>query len=92
MISPDDSAKLFNPRLCKIDLVICMKVELEIPKELESGVKSLNSEEIKLLLNKALKERLSERLMFKLADDILKKSEITDELALEWGREIKSKG
>ncbi len=69
-----------------------MKVELEIPEELEPGVKSLGSEEIKLLLSKALKERLSERLMFKLADDILKKSEITDEMALEWAREIKSKG
>ena len=45
-----------------------------------------------MLLSKALKERLSERLMFKLADDILKKSEITDEMALEWAREIKSKG
>ena len=67
-------------------------MELEIPEELEPGVKSLGSEEIKLLLSKALKERLSERLMFKLADDILKKSEITDEMALEWAREIKSKG
>lgn len=69
-----------------------MKVELEVPKELELGVKSLSPEEIKLLLSKALKERLSERLMFKLANDILKKSEITDEMALEWGREIKKKG
>ena len=36
-----------------------------------------------------LKERLSERLMFMVADELLKSSKITDEMALKWGSELK---
>ena len=62
---------------------------VEIPEELEVGSKELTKEELNTIVSKALKERLSERLMFKVADELLKNSKITDELALKWGSELK---
>ena len=67
------------------------ELKISIPEELESGVRELNKEEIDSLVLKALKERLSERLMFRVADELLKNSEITDELALKWGSELKER-
>ena len=62
---------------------------VEIPDESEVGSKELSKEELNGIVSKALKERLSERLMFKLADELLKNSEITDEMTLKWGSELK---
>ena len=67
------------------------ELTISIPEEIESGVKELNKEEINLLVLKALKEKLSERLMFRVADELLKDSKITDELALKWGTELKER-
>jgi len=67
------------------------ELKISIPEEIESGVKELNKEEINSLLLKTLKEKLSERLMFRVADELLKDSKITDELALKWGTEIKER-
>ncbi len=64
---------------------------VDVPEELKSGFKQLGKEEINAVVCKALKERLSERLMFRIADELLKNSEITDELALEWGSELKER-
>lgn len=64
---------------------------VKIPNELKLGFKEFNKEEINLLVSKALKERWSEKLMFKVADDLLKNSKITDELALKWGSELKDR-
>ena len=65
------------------------ELKVEIPDELEIGSKELSKEEINSLVAKALKEKLSEKLMFKVADELLKNSEITDELAMKWGSELK---
>ena len=65
------------------------ELTVEIPDELEVGSKELSKEEINAVVSKALKERLSERLMFRIADELLKNSEITDEMALKWGSELK---
>lgn len=67
------------------------ELKVEIPDELEVGYKELTKEEINSIVSKALKERLSERLMFKLADELLKNSKITDEMALKWGSELKER-
>jgi hypothetical protein len=64
---------------------------INVPDELVPGFKKLDREEVNAVFSKALKERLAERLMFKVADELLKDSEITDELALEWGSELKEK-
>ena len=64
---------------------------VNVPEELKTGFKELGKEEINAVVCKALKERLSERLMFRIADELLKNSEITDELALKWGPELKEK-
>ena len=51
------------------------ELKVEIPDELEIGSKELGKEEINSLVAKALKERMSEKLMFKGADELLKNSE-----------------
>ncbi len=62
---------------------------VNVPDELIPGFRKLDQKEVNAVFSKALKERLAERLMFKVADELLKDSEITDELALEWGSELK---
>ena len=65
------------------------ELKIEIPDELEVGSKELSREEINSVVAKALKERLSEKLMFRVADELLKNSKITEEMALKWGSELK---
>ena len=66
-------------------------ITIPLPDELTLGFKELNKKEISSVVSKALKEKLSERLMFKVAGELLKNSKITDELALKWGSELKKK-
>lgn len=68
-----------------------VELKVKIPEELKFGFKELGKEEINSVVSMALRERLSERLMFKVADELLKNSEITDELALKWGSELKDR-
>ncbi len=67
------------------------EVIVEVPAELKFGFKELDKKEINAVVCNALKERLSERLMFKLADRLLKDSEMTDELASKLGNELKER-
>lgn len=67
------------------------ELKVEIPDELEIGYKELSKEELNALVAKALKERLSERLMFRIADELLKNSKITDKLAMKWSSELKER-
>ena len=67
------------------------ELKVKVPDELIVGFKELTKEDINLLVSNALKERISERLMFKVADELLKNSKITDELALKWGSELKER-
>ena len=57
------------------------EIKVEVPKELEMGAKMLGEEELCRIVCEALKEQLSEELMFKLAD----------ELALKLGDELKER-
>lgn len=68
-----------------------VELKVKVPDELKTGFKELSKEEINSVVSKALKERLSERLMFKIADELLKNSKITDELASKWGSELKER-
>jgi len=67
------------------------ELTISIPEELELGIKELSEKEINSLVLKALKEKLSERLMFRVADELLKNSKITDKLVLKWGSELKGR-
>lgn len=64
---------------------------VNVPEELKLGFKELSREEIDSVVSMALREKLSEKLMFKVADRLLRNSEITDELALKWGSELKER-
>ena len=68
-----------------------VELTIEIPKELEIGVKELRKEELNRIVCKALKEKLSEELMFKIADGLLKESRLTDEIASNFGNELKER-
>ena len=67
------------------------ELRVEVSNELAEVAKQLRREELNSLIRDALRERLSEKLMFRLADEFLKNSKITDELALKWGRELKQR-
>jgi hypothetical protein len=67
------------------------ELKVEVPKELEVGAKMLGEEELSRIVCEALKEQLSEELMLKLADELLKESKLTDELALNLGDELKER-
>lgn len=67
------------------------ELKVEIPDELEVLVRGMNKEELSQIVSKALKDKSSEALLFKYADEILKKSKMTDELALKLGNELKER-
>ena len=67
------------------------ELTVEVPEDVVGGIKLLPKEEVDTLVVQALRERLSERLMFRVADELLKNSKVTDELALKWGRELKAR-
>ena len=49
---------------------VCVK----IPDDLGAEFRQLGKEEVREVVSKAIKERLSERLMFRVADELLKNS------------------
>lgn len=63
------------------------ELKVEIPEDLKLGAMELGKEE----LNRIVRKALSERLMFKIADELLKESKFTDELALKLGDELKER-
>ena len=67
------------------------KLKVEIPDELEAVAKSMDEKELSMLVSKALKDKSTESLLFKYADDILKNSKMTDELALKLGDKLKER-
>ncbi|KUO43352.1 MAG: hypothetical protein APU95_05720 [Hadesarchaea archaeon YNP_N21] len=67
------------------------EIVVRIPEELEAGARELGEEELNRIVSEALKARLSEEYMFKLADELLKESKLTDELALKLGAELKER-
>ena len=67
------------------------EVVIDLPQEVEPLLKQLSKSELKRIVSKALKEESRELLMFKLADELLKNSELNDELAKQFGDELKQK-
>ncbi|HJH26067.1 MAG TPA: hypothetical protein C5S37_04655 [Methanophagales archaeon] len=67
------------------------ELKVRVPKELEVEAKMLGEEELSRIVCEALKEQLSEEFMFKLADELLKESKLTDEIALKLGDELKER-
>ena len=67
------------------------EVIVNIPDDLKIGFESIGKEKANQIFCSALREHLSERLMFELADKLLEDSEITDDMALERGRELKER-
>ena len=67
------------------------EVKVEIPDELAPVVKALDKREFSELVSRALKDKSAEALLFSYADEILKNSKMTDELAFKLGDELKKK-
>lgn len=67
------------------------ELRVEIPDELEILAKEIGKKELGEIVSKALKDKSTEALLFKYADEILKKSKMTDELALKLGNELKER-
>ena len=67
------------------------ELKIEIPDELEAVAKGMDKEVLSMLVSNALKDKSSEALLFKYANEILKNSKMTDELALKFGNELKER-
>ena len=67
------------------------ELKVEISDDLEVLARALNKKELSEIVSKALKDKSSEALLFKYADEILKNSKMTDELALKLGDELKER-
>ena len=65
------------------------ELKVEIPDELEFLAKNMGKRELTELVSNALKDKSSEALLFRYADEVLKNSKMTDELALKMGDELK---
>ena len=67
------------------------ELTVEVPEDVIGGIEQLPKKEVNTLVVQALRERLSERLMFRVADELLKNSKVTDKLAMKWGSELKER-
>jgi len=67
------------------------EIVVKVPEELKVGAKEIGEEELNRIVSEALRERLSEEYMFKLADELLKESKLTDELASKLADELKER-
>ena len=67
------------------------ELTIKIPDELEFLAKSMDKRELSELVSKTLKDKSTEALLFRYADEILKNSKMTDELALKLGDELKKR-
>ena len=67
------------------------ELKIEIPKDLEVLAKEMDKKELNEIVSKALKDKSTETLLFKYADEILRKSKMTEELALKLGDELKER-
>ena len=67
------------------------KLTIEIPDELEFLAKGISKGELSMLVSKSLRDKSTEALLFRYADEILKNSKMTDELALKLGDELKER-
>ena len=65
------------------------KLRVEIPDELEAIAKEIGKKELNDIVYKALRDKSTEALLFRYADKLLKKSKMTDELALKLGNGLK---
>ena len=67
------------------------RLSVEIPDELEVLAKGMGKEELSILISKALRDKSTESLLFRYADEILKNSKMTDKLALRLGDKLKGR-
>ncbi len=68
------------------------EVKFEIPEGLfKMAAEELKKSETKVLLREAVEEKLRVLLLFKVVDNILKKSKLTDEQAKELAKELEER-
>lgn len=67
------------------------ELKVEIPDELEFIARGMDKAELSELVSKVLKDKSAESLLFKYADELLKNSKMTDELAIKLGDELKER-
>ena len=66
-------------------------ISISVPKDLEYAANSLSKDELNEIVRSALKERLSEAFLFKIADELLKNSKMKSGLAKRFGDELKQR-
>lgn len=64
---------------------------MQVPDELEPILKELSKSELNSIVSKALKQESTEVLLFKVADEMLKNSKMTAEVASKLGDELKER-
>ena len=67
------------------------ELRVDIPNELEILARGMDKKELSEIVSKALRDKSTEALLFRYAGDVLKKSKMTDELALKFGKELKQR-
>ena len=67
------------------------ELRIEIPDDLEVVANGMGKRELSEMVSKALKDKSTISLLFKYADELLKKSKMTDELAMKLGDELKER-
>lgn len=67
------------------------EITVDVSDDVAVLIDQLDPEEIRRIVNAALRERASEELMYDLADEILQGSELTDETAKELAEDLKSR-
>ena len=67
------------------------ELKVEIPDDLEVLAKGMDKKELSMLVSKALKDKSTEALLFKYANEVLNNSKMTDDLALKLGDKLKER-
>lgn len=67
------------------------EITVEVPEDIALLVEELDPEEIRRIVTTALRERASEELLYDVADELLRESELTDERASELANDLKQR-
>lgn len=65
------------------------EITVEVPEDIALLVEELDPEEIRRIVTPALRERASEELLYDVAEELLRESELTDERASELANDLK---
>lgn len=67
------------------------EIKVDVSDDVALIVEQLDADEIRQIVTAALRERASEELLYDVADDLLRESELTDERARELADDLKER-